>query len=173
MNKHNCKYKYQLKPFQILVVAGPEVEVALHLLQFLSEMKDAEGDFLMPLEERANKWQLFALDLVEAMQEPVLPFDAEDVVEDFIERIRQWNDDHNIFPPFCDLQWHDGELIVAPQPDWTINSIAQSQRADELPEVPDPKREDDFFLVISDHGNLSLYEYDWVRLDWQEVWAVV
>lgn len=65
-------------------------------------------------------------------------------------------------PPFCGLEWHDGELVCLPH---TIElAMMDVATGDELPDESS-QWEGELFAVVNDHGNVRLYqqcEYQWI-----------
>lgn len=87
-----------------------------------------------------------------------------------------------LIPPYCYIDWQDNELRVLPS--------VESAREDtdvwvcgELPDEDDCRQSGDLALVINDHGNATLYQWEdvesvhdeWAkdRGHWRYVWAVV
>ena len=74
-------------------------------------------------------------------------------------------------PPYCSLEWLDGELTVTP----SVEAMAYDDvpTGDELPDDDDENYgQGALFAVVSDHGNVTLYSLS-VTHGWQEVWAIV
>ena len=78
-------------------------------------------------------------------------------------------------PPYCALTWRDNELTVVP---CVESALEDCPRGDELPDTNTCASE--FFCVVSDHGNVTLYrasDSDGTPNSngayWRRVWAVV
>lgn len=59
----------------------------------------------------------------------------------------------------------------------TWDSIEEDRRSGELPsgdDLPEDSTDSGLFLLVSDHGNATLYEWSAGRMaDWREVWSCV
>lgn len=76
-------------------------------------------------------------------------------------------------PPYTYVGWQDNEYLILPDVDQCREDIEYNDlpAADELPDRG--QRAGDLHAVISDHGNLSLYQWNPSRWKWDELWSVV
>lgn len=76
-------------------------------------------------------------------------------------------------PDYCYFGAHEGD--GADYGVWVSwDSVEDARRDGELEsgdEIPDGASESGMFLVVSDHGNATLYRWDGAR--WVEVWGIV
>lgn len=126
--------KYQLKPFDVL--AG------------CSLWNDDEAAF-NELALLLAKWT------GKKPQEIAAKHDAAEWLQDIEKEVADYAEANDLLPPFCYLDWQDGEFTVIP---YTPDN-ADCPSFEDIPE---------YIQVINDHGNVTLY-----KVNVEEVWGMV
>lgn len=81
------------------------------------------------------------------------------------EELAEALNDNAPLPPYCYVTLNDNEWSVIP----SIEDAEDVTRVEELPE----ERTEDELLVVTDHGNATLYTWNWNTFEYRQQWAVV
>ena len=84
--------------------------------------------------------------------------------------------DNANMPDYCSLVWNDDELRIVPCLD--LVHADNIVTGDETPfdddlQIDENPNNDDFYLVVNDHGNSTLCWWSQGDKQWQEVWSIV
>ena len=133
-------------------------DTVISMLEAVRENRDAINtpDIYPDLE---NEYR----DLAKTDDDDVQPEDYEAFVVDYLDAV---------LPAYCSLSWVDGEFRVTPFVDDELTKVDELPTDDDGEEInPDG---DDHILVVTDHGNVTLFEWETVGIHhWSEVWGMV
>ena len=154
---------YEIKPFD--VIAGSSVggwsdrAMCFAMINYLDAVNTAAFDQTGRACDDDKVIELFS----------ELAIDTDDNIDvEYYERETADLLDH-LLPDYCYIAFHDNELTVLPAVE------AASEEFDPVEEIPE-HGSDDFYLVVNDHGNTTLYRKQFtgsITFEYVEVWSVV
>jgi len=142
-------------------------DAALACLEFAKNINDTA---LSESEKILTDWDLlkYAMELASENDEDIDPTYYSDILSEATCR-------NHLLPDYCSLSWNDNEFRVRPNVESATEDCTYTgDISDELPDG-NPNNSDNF-MVVSDHGNCTLYRWQSTSTlngDWVEVWSVV